>query len=40
MGLPSAVGDAGEAINNIPADVWVKLAGKKENLQLNYWNKS
>ncbi|MBQ3438257.1 MAG: Na+/H+ antiporter NhaC family protein [Fusobacterium sp.] len=31
MGLPSAVGDAGEAINNIPADVWVKLAEERES---------
>ncbi|MDY4011464.1 MAG: Na+/H+ antiporter NhaC family protein [Fusobacterium gastrosuis] len=31
MGLPSTVGDAAEAINNIPQDVWVKLAEERES---------
>lgn len=29
MGLPSTVGDAAEAISNIPEDVWVKLAEER-----------
>lgn len=31
MGLPSTTGDATAAINQIPADVWVKLAEERES---------